>query len=79
MNSTGPIGNWNINPTEVGPLYPFVGWEVLMVVVCVAFFLAFMVWKFATENAKYSEQVRELHASDDSAKAPGIESKDPLD
>jgi len=76
MNSTGPIENWNNNPTEVGPLYPFVGWEMLMVVVCLAFFLAFMVWKFATENAKYAEQVQNLRASNDLSKAPDIESKD---
>jgi hypothetical protein len=76
MNSTGPVENWNNNPTEVGPLYPFVGWEMLMVVVCVAFFLAFMVWKFATENAKYAEQVQNLRASNDLPKAPDIESKD---
>ena len=76
MNSTGPVENWNNNPTEVGPLYPFVGWEMLMVVVCLAFFLAFMVWKFATENAKYAEQVQNLRASNDLSKSPDIESKD---
>ena len=76
MNSTGPIENWNNNPTEVGPLYPFVGWEMLMIVVCLAFFLAFMVWKFATENAKYAEQVQNLRASNDLSKSPDIESKD---
>ncbi len=79
MNSTGPIESWNINPTEVGPIYPFAGWELLMVAVCVAFFVAFMVWKFVSENAKYAEQVRQLHASDELARALGIESKDPLE
>ena len=78
MNSTGPIENWNVNPTEVGPLYPFVGWEMAMVVVCVAFFLAFMVWKFATENAKYADQVRRLRASGDLAEASESKSKDSL-
>lgn len=78
MNSTGPIENWNVNPTEVGPLYPFVGSEMLMIVVCAAFFLAFMVWKFATENAKYAEQVRNLRASGDLAKAPAPERKHSL-
>jgi hypothetical protein len=48
----------------------------LMIVVCLAFFLAFMVWKFATENAKYAEQVQNLRASNDLSKAPDIESKD---
>jgi hypothetical protein len=75
MNSTGPIENWNVNPTEVGPLYPFVDSEMLMVVVCATFFLAFMVWKFATENAKYADQVRRLRASGDLAKSPDPERK----
>ena len=54
MNSTGPIDTWNINPIDVGPIYPFAGWEVLMFVACLAFCIYFMVWKFRMENARWS-------------------------
>ena len=69
MNSTGPIDSWNVNPLDVGPIYPFVGWEMLMFVASVAFCVAFMVWKFKTENAKYAAKARELRESDELASA----------
>lgn len=60
MTSTGPIESWNVNPTEVGPLYPFAGWEILMFAVCVAFSVFFMIWKFRTENTYYDAKVKQL-------------------
>ena len=69
MTSTGPIENWNVNPTEVGPLYPFAGWESLMFAVCVAFCVLFMVWKFRTESADYDAKVKQLQAPGELAKA----------
>ena len=67
MNSTGPIESWNVNPMDVGPIYPFEGWESLMFTASVAFCIAFMVWKFATESATYAEKARQLRESDDLA------------
>ena len=69
MNSTGPIESWNINPIDVGPIYPFVGWEPLMCLVCVAFCVLFMVWKFLTESAKYAQATKHLRESHELAKA----------
>jgi hypothetical protein len=69
MTSTGPIESWNVNPTEVGPLYPFAGWEVLMFAVCVAFSVLFMVWKFRTESADYDAKVKQLGEPGELAKA----------
>lgn len=60
MNATGPIESWNVNPIDVGPIYPFAGWETLMFTACVAFCLFFIVWKFLTENAQYASKVRQL-------------------
>ena len=54
MNPT--IKTWNVNPLDTGPIYPFVGWETGMFIACSAFFVAFMVWKFRTERAKYTSQ-----------------------
>ena len=48
------IKNWNINPLDVGPIYPFVGAEMLMCAACAAFCAAFMIWKFRMETAKYA-------------------------
>lgn len=67
MNSTGPIESWNVNPIDVGPIYPFVGWEPLMCLVCVSFCVLFMAWKFLTESAKYAQATRHLRESNELA------------
>ena len=64
MGSTGPIETWNVNPMDVGPIYPFVGWEVLMFAACVLFFVFFLVWKITSENAKYAASVQKLQETD---------------
>jgi len=61
MNPT--IETWDINPLETGPIYPFVGLETGMFIACIAFSVAFMVWKFRTESAKYAAQARDLRSS----------------
>ncbi len=63
MAVTGPIDSWNNNPLDVGPIYPFAGWEVLMFAVCVAFCIAFIVWKLVTESAKYASAAQTLRES----------------
>lgn len=67
--------------TEVGPLYPGVGWEIpLAVVVCLLWF-GWTTWQLRHENAEYDEWVRRLRGSppggdDDSDDS---ESASPLD
>ena len=63
MNPT--IETWNVNPLDVGPIYPFLGGEFLMFAACVAFFVAFLIWKFRTESAKYAAAARKLRESDE--------------
>ena len=58
MNPT--IESWQTNPFQVGPIYPLVGWEFSMFAACVVFCVAFMIWKFATENAKYAAKAERL-------------------
>ena len=68
MNPT--IETWNVNPLDTGPIYPFVGWEMGMFVACTAFCVAFLVWKFRTESAKYAAQARDLRNSNDLHRLP---------
>ena len=63
------IKNWNINPLDVGPIYPYVGAEMLMCVACAAFCAAFMIWKFRMEAAKYASSARKLRESDELQKS----------
>lgn len=60
MNKTGNVESWVDRPLEIGPIYPFVGWEIWMYLACVLFCIALMVWKIQNENALYAGKVRRL-------------------
>ena len=60
MIRTGDIETWAANPAEMGPLYPFVGWEVAFLVMCVALWLAWTVWQMARESTDYADQDKKL-------------------
>ena len=64
MSSTGTIQTWSVNPLDVGPIYPFVGWEMSMFAASVAFCIAFFVWKFTTESAHYAKRAQKLSEPD---------------
>ena len=54
------IENWQTNPLEVGPIYPWVGLEVLMVAVALLFCLYFLFWKLTSESRHYSQTAKQL-------------------
>ena len=67
--STGLVNDWNVNPNDLGPIYPFVGSEGVLFVLCLGFCAAFMVWKLVTENAKYKKRADELRQSNNLSEA----------
>jgi len=74
MSSTEPVDSWVTDPSSLGPIYPLVGWELLMLGLCVAFSIAFMVWKLKTEHEHYRERVEHLREEGKLAKALGLQS-----
>ena len=56
---TSPIDSWS-SPTNLGPLYPLVGYEFVMFIACAAALLGFLVWKFRSEHTQYRQMVAEL-------------------
>ena len=68
-NSTGLVTDWNVSPGDLGPIYPFVGSESVLFVLCLAFCAAFMIWKLVTENAKYSKRAQQLREADNLSEA----------
>ena len=60
MKSTGLIESWTGNPGDWGPLYPFVGYELAMMLICAAVCVAFLIWKFRDEQQRYQMEVNEL-------------------
>jgi len=39
------IENWQTNPSDIGPIYPWVGMEIWMVIAAALFCLFFLAWK----------------------------------
>ena len=58
--STGPITNWLENTLEVGPMYPFAGYEVPMFLVCFILWILYTVWQMRFEHAHYERERRLL-------------------
>jgi len=70
---TGNVENWDGTVTDLGPLYPFVGSEVLMVVLCVAFWIGWHILQIRMENAKLEKDAQMLRQSGNLQKALSAE------
>ena len=52
------FNDWNGNILDIGPIYPFVGWEVLMVIVLVVFWIWWHFMQIRMENDADRERRR---------------------
>jgi hypothetical protein len=57
--STIGYESWAVDLAEVGAIYPFQGWEVVMVILGVIFWIGWHVIQFRQES-RHLEQVRRL-------------------
>jgi hypothetical protein len=61
---TGNFGDWNGNITDIGPIYPFVGAEWLMVLLLVIFWVGWHVVQVRSESRLHEEEARALRQGD---------------
>jgi hypothetical protein len=61
---TGNFGNWDGNITDIGPIYPFVGAEWLMVILLLVFWIAWHVVQVRSETRQHEEEARNLRQGD---------------
>ena len=54
MIRTGTIDSWTAQPETLGPIYPFLGWEWLMILMVAAFWIGWTVWQLRTESEEYA-------------------------
>jgi hypothetical protein len=59
MSTTG-LDSWAVDLAEVGPIYPFQGSEVLMVIVGVAIWIIWHIWQVKLENRTFEEDEAKL-------------------
>jgi hypothetical protein len=67
--TTGNFADWNGNMFDIGPIYPFVGWEVPMVIVCVIFWIGWHYMQIRMENKTLDDQAAMLRKGDKLEKA----------
>ncbi|MGH6915407.1 MAG: hypothetical protein ACREH3_17090 [Geminicoccales bacterium] len=53
-------GNWSGTITDIGPLYPMVGTEVVLVLIGLVFWIGWHIWQFRMENANYRDDLETL-------------------
>ena len=59
------ISNWDGNITDIGPIYPWVGLEVPMVIVAIIVWIGWHILQLRMENRRLQDQARALRQSGD--------------
>ena len=67
--STTPIDTWAVDLADVAEIYPFLGSEVIMVVIGVVLWIAWHIWQVKFENATYKEDIEKHATSENLRKA----------
>ncbi|WP_374368711.1 hypothetical protein [Dongia sp.] len=67
--STGTFENWHGNMLDIGPLYPFVGSEFVMFIICVAFWIAWHFLQWRMEESNYVDDMEVLKKGDNLERA----------
>ncbi len=55
---TTGIESWAGNISEIGPIYPFVGSEVLLLIIGVVTWIGWHIWQSINETRTYEEEKR---------------------
>jgi hypothetical protein len=63
------VGSWAGAITDIGPLYPMVGTEGILVIIGVIFWIGWHIWQFRMENANYEDDLKTLKHNDNMTKA----------
>ena len=67
--NTGSFSDWSGSMLDIGPLYPFVGWETAMVIVLAVFWIGWHIVQIRGENRQLEHEARELRKGDNLYKA----------
>jgi hypothetical protein len=75
--STGNFANWDGDLLQIGPIYPFVGSEGLMVIIAVIFWIVWHILQIRAENRQLDEEARMLRQGNNLQKA--VEAEQPVE
>lgn len=60
--STTPVQSFDVDLATLGPIYPFVGTEVLLVIVAVVVWIAFHIWQLRYEERTFQAELHKLNS-----------------
>lgn len=63
--NTGMVSNWDGTMFDIGPIYPFVGWEVPMVILGFVFWIGWHYVQIRAENRQLESEARRLRQGGD--------------
>jgi hypothetical protein len=75
--STANFTNWDGNLLDIGPIYPFVGTEGVMVIIAVIFWIAWHILQIRAENRQLEEEAANLRKPGNLQKA--VEAESPVE
>jgi hypothetical protein len=61
---TGLVESWAKNPSEMGPLYPFVGLEIPLFLICFVVWVLYTVWQMKFELSNHAREREDLSQED---------------
>lgn len=70
---TGSIDNWAGNIGDIGPIYPFVGWETALFVLALVLWIVWHVVQARGESQRYKEEIERFGKPDTLRKIIGSE------
>ena len=67
--STGNFPDWTGKILDIGPIYPFVGWEFLLLLLGLVFWIGWHIWQARFESRTYREDMEKLSQNENLARA----------
>ena len=62
--ATTMVDSWAVDLATIGPIYPWVGSEVILWVLGIAFWIGWHIWQGRFESRTYREDLQRLNTSD---------------
>ena len=61
--------SWAVDLKDVGAVYPWVGWELIMVLVAIALWILWHIIQINQENADYADDIKKYGSKESIKKA----------
>jgi hypothetical protein len=75
--TTANFANWDGDLLQIGPIYPFVGWEGIMVLIALVFWIVWHILQIRAENSQLEEEAANLRKAGNLQKA--VEAESPVE